>query len=158
MRRLHGAVDGEAARSCSTMVGGVVGKKIVTIEGVEGRIAEAVKKAWRDLDVVQCGYCQSGQIMAAITLLSQEEANRRRYRCQHGRQHLPLRHLSAHSRGDPRRCPVTGLNRSAQMTTKSETSRSTSVSRRQFVRPAHPDRCVTCRSVAGPWRRGRHRP
>ena len=63
-------VDGEAARSCSTMVGGVVGKRIVTIEGVEGRIAEAVKKAWRDLDVVQCGYCQSGQIMAAITLLN----------------------------------------------------------------------------------------
>ena len=63
-------IDGEAARSCSTMVGAVAGKKIVTIEGVDGRVAGAVKKAWRDLDVVQCGYCQSGQIMAAITLLN----------------------------------------------------------------------------------------
>jgi isoquinoline 1-oxidoreductase subunit alpha len=64
-------IDGEAARSCSIMVGDAVGKKIVTIEGVSGEVAEAVKEAWRRLDVVQCGYCQSGQIMSAITLLSQ---------------------------------------------------------------------------------------
>lgn len=63
-------VDGEAARSCSTMVGAVTGKTIVTIEGVDGRVAEAVKKAWAEIDVAQCGYCQSGQIMAAITLLN----------------------------------------------------------------------------------------
>ena len=63
-------IDGEAARSCSIMVGdAAAGKKIVTIEGVSGREAEAVQAAWRRLNVVQCGYCQSGQIMSAITLL-----------------------------------------------------------------------------------------
>ncbi len=63
-------IDGEAARSCSIMVGDAVGKTIITVEGVSGRVAEAVKQAWQQLDVVQCGYCQSGQIMSAITLLS----------------------------------------------------------------------------------------
>src|SRR6266481_9092641 len=64
-------IDGEAARSCSIMAGEAVGKSITTIEGVSGRVAEAVKKAWQQLDVVQCGYCQSGQIMSGITLLSE---------------------------------------------------------------------------------------
>ena len=63
-------VDGEAARSCSMMIGDLAGKNITTIEGVNGKVAEAVRSAWRKLDVVQCGYCQSGQIMSAITLLS----------------------------------------------------------------------------------------
>ncbi|UHQ56093.1 MULTISPECIES: (2Fe-2S)-binding protein [Microbulbifer] len=63
-------IDGEAARSCSITVGDVDGKKVTTIEGVSGPVAEAVVGAWRDLDVVQCGYCQSGQIMSAITLLT----------------------------------------------------------------------------------------
>jgi isoquinoline 1-oxidoreductase alpha subunit len=63
-------IDGEAARSCSIMVGDAAGKSIITVEGVLGRVAEAVKRAWQQLDVVQCGYCQSGQIMSAITLLS----------------------------------------------------------------------------------------
>ena len=63
-------IDGEAARSCSIMVGQATGKEIVTIEGVSGRVAEAVQQAWQRLDVVQCGYCQSGQIMSAITLLA----------------------------------------------------------------------------------------
>lgn len=63
-------IDGEAARSCSIMVGQATGKEIVTIEGVLGRVAEAVQQAWQRLDVVQCGYCQSGQIMSAITLLA----------------------------------------------------------------------------------------
>lgn len=63
-------IDGEAARSCSIMVGTVAGKQITTIEGVTGKVADAVRGAWRKLDVVQCGYCQSGQIMNAITLLS----------------------------------------------------------------------------------------
>lgn len=63
-------IDGEAARSCSVLVGDAAGKSIVTIEGVSGPVAEAVRTAWRKLDVVQCGYCQSGQIMSAITLLS----------------------------------------------------------------------------------------
>src|SRR5437867_1601461 len=57
-------INGQAARSCSIMVGGATGKPIVTIEGVSGRVADAVKKAWQRVDVVQCGYCQSGQIMS----------------------------------------------------------------------------------------------
>ncbi|WP_303979548.1 (2Fe-2S)-binding protein [Dongia mobilis] len=66
-------IDGEAARSCSTMVGDAEGREIVTIEGLSGKVAEAVQAAWQKLDVVQCGYCQSGQIMSAITLLSANE-------------------------------------------------------------------------------------
>jgi isoquinoline 1-oxidoreductase alpha subunit len=64
-------IDGQAARSCSIMVGEAEGRHIMTIEAVNGDVAEAVQHAWRDLDVVQCGYCQSGQIMSAITLLTQ---------------------------------------------------------------------------------------
>ena len=52
------------------MAGEVAGKKITTVEGVSGKVADAVTKAWQQLDVVQCGYCQSGQIMSAIVLLS----------------------------------------------------------------------------------------
>ena len=63
-------IDGQAARSCSIMVGDAAGKTITTIEAVSGPIADAVKAAWQKLDVVQCGYCQSGQIMSAVTLLS----------------------------------------------------------------------------------------
>lgn len=66
-------VDGESRRSCSTMVGDVVGSEIVTIEGLDGKVAKAVQTAWQKLDVVQCGYCQSGQIMSAIALLSVNE-------------------------------------------------------------------------------------
>lgn len=62
-------IDGQAARSCSIMVGQAAGKTITTIEGLSGKVADAVVKAWQRLDVVQCGYCQSGQIMSAITLL-----------------------------------------------------------------------------------------
>jgi isoquinoline 1-oxidoreductase alpha subunit len=63
-------IDGQAARSCSIMMDDAMGKKITTIEAVSGPVADAVKSAWQKLDVVQCGYCQSGQIMSAITLLS----------------------------------------------------------------------------------------
>ena len=64
-------IDGQPVRSCQTPVGSVGGAKITTIEGVSGKVAEAVQAAWRNLDVVQCGYCQSGQIMSAIGLLSE---------------------------------------------------------------------------------------
>jgi isoquinoline 1-oxidoreductase alpha subunit len=67
-------VNGEAVRSCSLAVRHAAGKQIVTIEAVSGRIADAVRAAWQRLDVAQCGYCQSGQIMTAITLLA---SNRR---------------------------------------------------------------------------------
>jgi isoquinoline 1-oxidoreductase alpha subunit len=63
-------LDGQPVRSCQTRVGDIGEAKITTIEGVSGPVAEAVQTAWRTLDVVQCGYCQSGQIMSAIGLLS----------------------------------------------------------------------------------------
>jgi isoquinoline 1-oxidoreductase alpha subunit len=63
-------VNGQAIRSCSVSARHAAGKKIVTIEAVSGRVADAVRSAWQRLDVVQCGYCQSGQIMTAVSLLS----------------------------------------------------------------------------------------
>jgi isoquinoline 1-oxidoreductase subunit alpha len=63
-------LNGEAVRSCTTPVSATTGKKIVTIESIgSGRVGKAVQEAWRRLDVVQCGYCQSGQIMSAVALL-----------------------------------------------------------------------------------------
>jgi Aerobic-type carbon monoxide dehydrogenase, small subunit CoxS/CutS homologs len=62
-------MDGMTRRSCITPISMVDGSEVITIEGVEGREAEAVKTAWREIDVPQCGYCQSGQIMSAISLL-----------------------------------------------------------------------------------------
>ncbi|MBN9509774.1 MAG: (2Fe-2S)-binding protein [Alphaproteobacteria bacterium] len=64
-------VDGAPVRACQTHVGDIAGSRITTIEGVQGKVAHAVQAAWQKLDVVQCGYCQSGQIMSAIGLLSQ---------------------------------------------------------------------------------------
>jgi isoquinoline 1-oxidoreductase alpha subunit len=63
-------VNGEPTRSCQVWLEDAEGTEITTIEGIAGKAAEAVQGAWRDLDVVQCGYCQSGQIMSAIGLLS----------------------------------------------------------------------------------------
>ena len=66
-------VDGAPVRSCQTALSDVEGKNVTTIEGVAatGKVGEAVVAAWRKLDVVQCGYCQSGQIMSAVGLLSE---------------------------------------------------------------------------------------
>lgn len=63
-------LDGSPIRSCSTPVSAAAGKKITTIEGADTKISEAVQKAWIELQVPQCGYCQSGQIMSAVALLS----------------------------------------------------------------------------------------
>jgi isoquinoline 1-oxidoreductase alpha subunit len=63
-------IDGEPVRACQTPVADIVGRKVTTIEGLQGKVAMAVQKTWQRLDVVQCGYCQSGQIMSAIGLLS----------------------------------------------------------------------------------------
>ena len=63
-------VNGQPVRSCQTALSEVDGKTVTTIEGVRGRVAEAVQNAWIKLAVPQCGYCQSGQIMSAIGLLS----------------------------------------------------------------------------------------
>jgi isoquinoline 1-oxidoreductase alpha subunit len=63
-------VDGNAVRSCVLPIGAIGGRSVTTIEGVGATAAGAsVQKAWLDLEVVQCGYCQSGQIMSASALL-----------------------------------------------------------------------------------------
>ena len=64
-------VDGEPRRSCVTPVEAVVGKPITTIEGLSPDGSHPVQRAWAELDVVQCGYCQSGQIMTTVALLAQ---------------------------------------------------------------------------------------
>ena len=64
-------LDGRPARSCVTPVSAVEGRTITTIEGLSGKAAEAVQAAWNALDVPQCGYCQSGQIMSATALLAE---------------------------------------------------------------------------------------
>jgi isoquinoline 1-oxidoreductase alpha subunit len=64
-------VDGAAVRSCSTPVGSLAGKKITTIEALEQTpVGQALQKAWLDEDVMQCGYCQAGQLMSASALLA----------------------------------------------------------------------------------------
>jgi isoquinoline 1-oxidoreductase alpha subunit len=63
-------IDGQATRSCVTPVSAVEGKNITTIEGLATPAGKAVQEAWVSLDVPQCGYCQSGQIMSASSLLA----------------------------------------------------------------------------------------
>ena len=63
-------VDGAPVRACVTPAGSVAGKAVTTIEGLAGKVADAVVQAWEAADVPQCGYCQSGQIMAATALLA----------------------------------------------------------------------------------------
>lgn len=62
-------MDGMTRRSCITPIAMVDGSEVVTIEGVDGPEADAVRKAWVAIDVPQCGYCQSGQVMSAVALL-----------------------------------------------------------------------------------------
>ena len=64
-------VDGVPMRSCQTFVGDIEGASVTTIEGLSDKIAETVQQVWADLDVPQCGYCQSGQIMSAVALLTE---------------------------------------------------------------------------------------
>ena len=63
-------IDGEPVRGCVTPVAAVGARAVTTIEGLQGKAADAVRAAWLQLDVVQCGYCQSGQVMAAAALLA----------------------------------------------------------------------------------------
>jgi isoquinoline 1-oxidoreductase subunit alpha len=63
-------IDGEAMRSCQTPVSYAAGKSVLTIEGLGAKALHAVQKAWIEADAPQCGYCQSGQIMAAVALLA----------------------------------------------------------------------------------------
>jgi isoquinoline 1-oxidoreductase alpha subunit len=62
-------VQGSPRRSCITPIEDAEGAKVVTIEGLEGEEAEALREAWLDIDVPQCGYCQAGQLMTAVQLL-----------------------------------------------------------------------------------------
>ncbi|MGL6158866.1 (2Fe-2S)-binding protein [Microbulbifer sp.] len=64
-------LNGSPTRSCVTPIEAAVGSAITTIEGLNDPVATAVQTAWREKDVVQCGYCQSGQIMSAVGLLRQ---------------------------------------------------------------------------------------
>ncbi len=66
-------VNGEPVRSCSTPLSAVAGKKITTIEGIATNGLHPVQQAWIALDVPQCGYCQSGQIMSAVALLNKNK-------------------------------------------------------------------------------------
>jgi isoquinoline 1-oxidoreductase alpha subunit len=63
-------VNGDAIRSCVTPISAVAGKKVTTIEGLSVEHSHPVQRAWIEVDVPQCGYCQSGQIMAAAALLA----------------------------------------------------------------------------------------
>jgi isoquinoline 1-oxidoreductase alpha subunit len=65
-------IDGEATRSCVTPLSSAAGKKITTIEGLSDNLAHPLQQAWIEVDVPQCGYCQSGQIMSAAGLLREK--------------------------------------------------------------------------------------
>ena len=62
-------LDGEAVRSCMLPIAAAEGREVWTIEGVQGAQIDALRQAWTKIDVVQCGYCQSGQLMSACALL-----------------------------------------------------------------------------------------
>jgi aerobic-type carbon monoxide dehydrogenase small subunit (CoxS/CutS family) len=66
-------VDGQPMKACQLPVSAAVGKQITTIEGLSPNSSHAVQKAWVEVGVPQCGYCQSGQIMAAAALLSRRK-------------------------------------------------------------------------------------
>ncbi|MGE0144241.1 MAG: (2Fe-2S)-binding protein [Planctomycetota bacterium] len=64
-------VDGDAVRSCVTPIRALANRKVTTIEGLDGAKAEALRRAWIELEVPQCGWCQTGQIMSAAVLLTE---------------------------------------------------------------------------------------
>jgi len=67
-------VNGEPVRSCVTPLSAVMGKKVTTIEGINGAVMDALRSAWTAVDVPQCGYCQSGQLMSAAALLARNSS------------------------------------------------------------------------------------
>ncbi len=127
-------LEGEATRSCVLPLAAVADKRITTIEGIESRPAKAIQAAWVKLQVPQCGYCQSGQIMSATSLArTQRHAHRRRHRHRDERQSVPLRDLHPHPRGHPRsRCDPEGLT----MTTDLDLTDAVRPSRRTFLKAA----------------------
>ena len=95
-------LDGNPVRSCVLPMSAVGAREVTTVEAVgQTPAGKKVQDAWIALDVPQCGYCQSGQVMSAAALLARNpNPQRHRHRRRHVRQYLPLRHLSAHPRGD----------------------------------------------------------
>jgi aerobic-type carbon monoxide dehydrogenase small subunit (CoxS/CutS family) len=67
-------IDGVATRSCGAPISAVAGKSVTTIEGLSADLSHPVQRAWIEVDVPQCGYCQSGQIMSAAALLAKNKA------------------------------------------------------------------------------------
>ena len=126
-------VDGEAMRSCVTPVGG--GRRPCghhhRAACEHDRVGRVVQQAWVELNVAQCGYCQTGQIMTAVALLQAHTQAERRAQidARHERQHLPLRHLPAH----PRRHPVVGAPPGGR---KSMSAVATPIGRRGFLQLA----------------------
>jgi isoquinoline 1-oxidoreductase alpha subunit len=98
-------IDGVATRSCSFPVSAAAGKQITTIEGLaQNDNLHPVQKAWLELDVPQCGYCQSGMIMAVAALLKERPKPTDADIDKEITKYLPLRHLPASASGDSRRC------------------------------------------------------
>ncbi|MGB3390164.1 MAG: (2Fe-2S)-binding protein [Pseudaminobacter sp.] len=64
-------IDGVPTRSCQTAISDIEGASITTIEGISGKVGETIQAVWAEMDVPQCGYCQSGQIMSAAALLAE---------------------------------------------------------------------------------------
>ncbi len=64
-------LDGEAVRSCQTLIGDIAGSDVTTIDAISTKASQAIQAAWQELQVPQCGYCQSGQIMSATALLTE---------------------------------------------------------------------------------------
>ena len=94
-------VEGRATRSCITAVGAVAGAKVTTIEGLDPEGKHPLQTAWLELQVPQCGYCQSGQIMQAATLLKDyPESHRPGHQRGHGRKCLPMHDVRANTQGD----------------------------------------------------------
>ena len=98
-------LDGKPVRSCITPVAASAGKRITTIEAIGATPAgKKIQQAWIELEVPQCGYCQSGQIMSAAALLAANpNPTRHRHRRRDVGKHLSLRHLCAHPRGNQAR-------------------------------------------------------
>ena len=97
-------VDGRRVLSCLTLAMSCEGHQVSTIEGVaENGELHPMQQAFIDHDAFQCGYCTPGQIMSAIALIREGNAEHRRgHRRAHERQHLPLPGVPEHPRGDPR--------------------------------------------------------
>src|ERR1700675_1823811 len=102
-------LNGDAVRACVTPIEAVQGREVTTIEGVKGGEIDALRRAWTEIDVVQCGYCQSGQLVSACALLKKTPRPSNRCECRDERQHLPPRHLPPHPGSHPTDCCGCGI-------------------------------------------------